>query len=79
MLKNYQKLIIAPADDHIAGRLLTALVKGWDFVPAAAQGRLLSDACLIENGVPASVSMPAEILAFLNMHKDVSVAPAALR
>jgi len=79
MLKNYHRLIVAPADDHIAGRLLTALVKGWDFVPAAAQGRLLSDACLIENGVSVSVSMPAEILAFLNMHKDVVVAPGALR
>ena len=70
MLTDYQRLIVAPSEESIAGRLLTALVRGWDLVPIAAQSRLLSDTCLIENGKPQVNALPSEVLAFINRHKD---------
>ena len=70
MLTDYQRLIVAPSDESIAGRLLTALVRGWDFVPIAAQSRLLSDTCLIENGKPHINALPSDVMAFINLHKD---------
>jgi hypothetical protein len=44
-------LIIAKADEHLALRLVSALVLCWDVVPLATQGQLLHEAALWQTAV----------------------------
>ena len=69
MLRSYEALVVAEGEKTVALRLLTSIVMGWDLVPVTAQIRLVQDACLI-NGDGAVASLPDEVLAFINSHKD---------
>jgi hypothetical protein len=40
-------LVIATGYEHMALRLLSALIQGWDAVPLATQGWILRDAALM--------------------------------
>jgi hypothetical protein len=62
-------LKIADADRGLALRLISALIFAWALVPFATQGRLLRDAALMHDGKPNAVELPAELLAFIEMHK----------
>jgi hypothetical protein len=53
-------LIIAKADEHLAPRLVSALVLCWDVVPLATQGQLLHEAAFMANGSPNAITSPAE-------------------
>jgi hypothetical protein len=63
-------LIVAKNDEHVALRLLSAVVLGWDAIPMATQGRLIRDAALMHNRDPEATFMPAKILAFIATHRD---------
>jgi hypothetical protein len=67
-------LVVSKGDENIALRLVSAVVLGWDAIPLATQGRLIRDAALMHNGHPNAELMPANILAFITMHRG---APAA--
>jgi hypothetical protein len=62
-------LVIAHEDEHLALRLVSALVLGWDLIPMATQGQLLHDAALMENGAPNATTLPRELLAFIEANK----------
>ena len=62
-------LIIAPADEHLALRLVSALVFGWDHIPMATQGQLLHDATFMGNGTPNAITLPRELLEFIDSNK----------
>lgn len=65
-----QALVIAKADEHLALRLVSALVLSWDLIPLATQGLLLRDAALMQHdGVPDAASLPAQLLSFIERHK----------
>jgi hypothetical protein len=61
-------LVVTKDDEHVALRLLSAVVLGWQAIPMATQGRLIRDAALMHNGDPNADSMPANILAFITQH-----------
>jgi hypothetical protein len=61
---------ITKADEPIALRLLSALVLGWDAIPAEIQFRLLRDAALMRSGFPNTTVLPARIMAFVDLHKE---------
>ena len=67
-------LVVAVADEHIALRLVSALVLAWDQVPLTTQGRLISDAARMLDGPVDTVSLPAAILAFIDLHKRGPIA-----
>ena len=69
-MERMQALIVGKNDEHIALRLLSAVVLGWDEIPFATQGRFIRDAALMHNGSPNADSMPANILAFITMHRN---------
>jgi hypothetical protein len=64
-------LIIAQSDEHLALRLVSSLVLGWDLIPLATQGRLLHDASLMANGTPDAITLPAQLLAFIDANKSM--------
>jgi hypothetical protein len=69
-MPNSKKTIsVALIDEPIALRLVSALVLAWDLVPLATQGRLISDASLMQDGAPNANSLPDQILSFINAHK----------
>jgi hypothetical protein len=43
-------LTIAKKDQHLANRLVSALILAWDDVPIELRGRLLHDAALMDDG-----------------------------
>jgi hypothetical protein len=61
-------LSIAPSDEHLALRLVSALVFGWDHIPMATQGRLLHDATFM-GATPDPMPMARELLAFIEANK----------
>jgi hypothetical protein len=63
-------LVVAKDDQHIALRLVSAMVLGWDAIPLATQGRLIRDAALMHNGNPDANVMPTKILEFINTHRE---------
>jgi hypothetical protein len=62
-------LDVTTPDEPIALRLLSALVLGWDDLPAEIQVRLLGDAALLRNGFPNSTVLPAKLMGFVDKHK----------
>jgi hypothetical protein len=69
MLRNHEALVVTDVDRKTALRLLSAVVIGWDTIPAAVRGRLVQDSCLID-GDGTALSFPASVLAFIAKHKD---------
>ena len=67
-------LTIAKDDEHLALRILSAVILGWDRLQFADQGWLLRDAFIMVNGKTAPT--PMDLLEFVNSHKD-STLPAA--
>ena len=61
-------LTVAERDSHLANRLVSALVYGWDDVPIATQERILRDAALLFDGNPHAVSGP-ELLRFIQTYR----------
>jgi hypothetical protein len=68
-------LVVAKSDEHIALRLISAMVLGWDAIPLATQGRLIRDASLMQNGDADANLMPGNILAFINMQRGGAEQP----
>ena len=62
-------LVISQADEHLALRLVSALVLDWDLIPLATQGRLLHDASFLSEGGSDAISLPAQLLAFTDANK----------
>ena len=60
-------LTIAKDDEHIALRILSAVILGWDRLQLADQGWLLRDAFTMLNGNPAPT--PQALLQFIDSHK----------
>jgi hypothetical protein len=71
-------LVVAKQDEHIALRLVSAMVLGWEAIPLATQGRLIRDAALMHDGDPNADLMPANILAFIMMHRSGPAAAPSL-
>jgi hypothetical protein len=71
-------LRISPEDEHLAKRLVSALVFGWDLIPMATQGQLLHDAAFMKNGAPNATTLPQELLAFINANKPLKLVPTPL-
>jgi hypothetical protein len=60
-------LNIAPADQDVALRLLSAMILGWDRIPLAMQGWIMRDAYVMKNGImPAG---PEVFMAFIDTYK----------
>ena len=70
MAATQQTLRIAKGDNNVALRLLSALVLGWERIPLATQGWLISDAALMRNGTANATRLPAAIVDFINLHKE---------
>ena len=47
-------LTVAERDSHLANRLVSALVYGWNDVPITTQERIFRDATLMFDGNPSS-------------------------
>jgi hypothetical protein len=62
-------LVISQADEHLALRLISALVQGWDLIPLANQGQLIHDAAFMTNGSADKITLPAQLLAFIDANK----------
>jgi hypothetical protein len=60
-------LKLAEGDAHLGLRFLSALMHGWDRLPAATQGWIMRDAFVMQNGLPPSG--PEVLLAFVNTYK----------
>ena len=60
-------LTIAKADEHLALRILSAVILGWDRLQLADQGWVLRDAFTMVNGIPAPT--PQALLQFIDSHK----------
>ena len=60
------------ANEPIALRLLSALVLRWDSLPDEIQLCLLHDAALMRSGFPNASVLPARIMAFVDLHKELS-------
>jgi hypothetical protein len=61
-------LTIAKKDEHLANRLVSALVFAWDDVPVATQGRLLHDAALMGDSKRDAAGGP-ELLRFIDTYR----------
>jgi len=70
MAATQQTLRIAKGDNNVALRLLSALVLGWERIPLATQGWLISYAALMRNGTANATRLPAAIVDFINLHKE---------
>jgi hypothetical protein len=68
MASDRQTLKIAPADEQIALRLLSAVILGWDRIPLAMQGWIMRDAFMMKNG--KSIVAPETLMAFIDTYKD---------
>jgi hypothetical protein len=60
-------LKLAEGDAHLRLRFLSALMHGWDRLPAATQGWIMRDAFVMQNGL--APSGPEVLLAFVNTYK----------
>ena len=69
MIEVHDALVITEDDRKTALRLLSAVVIGWDTLPAAVQGRLLSESCAID-GDGTALSFPATVMDFIARHKE---------
>ena len=69
MADRQRALVVAIRYEHMALRLLSALIQGWDAVPFATQGWILRDAALMVDGSPDAIDLPAQLLEFINLHK----------
>ena len=69
-----QALTIAKKDQHLANRLVSALVFAWNDLPLATQGRLLHDAALIVDGNPNAARGP-ELLSFIETYQKTLGVP----
>lgn len=69
MLRRYDTLEIAERDKAVALNLLSAVVRGWHFLPPAAQARIIHDACLM-GGNGQVLSWPDQVLSFIDQNKD---------
>lgn len=67
MASDQQTLKIVPADEHIALRLLSAMILGWDRIPIAMQGWIMRDAFMMKNG--KSIASPETLMAFIDTYK----------
>jgi hypothetical protein len=67
MASDQQTLKIASVDEHIALRLLSAMILGWDRIPFAMQGWLMRDAFMMKNG--ESIAAPETLMAFVDTYK----------
>ena len=70
-----QALIIKKKDEHLAIRLVSALVYAWNDVPLATQGRLLHDAALMDDGSREAAS-GTELLRFIKAYGRSRGVPA---
>ena len=64
-----ETLKIAPLDEAVALRLLSALVLGWDKLPLATQEWLPCEAALLHTGFPSATVLPAEIMSFIKLQQ----------
>jgi hypothetical protein len=71
MAARQRALVVATRYEHMALRLLSALIQGWDAVPLATQGWILRDAALMVDGQADAdaVDLPAQLLEFINLHE----------
>ena len=63
-----QALIIKKKDEHLAIRLVSALVYAWNDVPLAMQGRLLHDAALMDDR-RRDAATGTELLRFIKTYR----------
>jgi hypothetical protein len=71
MTSDQQTLKIAFADEHVALRLLSAVILGWDRIPIAMQGWIMRDAFMMKSGEP--VAAPETLMAFIDTHKGGTI------
>jgi hypothetical protein len=67
-----QTIVIAPGEEHLALRVLSALILNWDTIPLATQGRLLRDAALMQNSSLDATALAEQLLEFIERHKEDS-------
>lgn len=67
MVSEQQTLKIALIDEHVALRVLSAVILGWDRIPFAMQGWILRDAFLMKNG--ERIAAPETLMAFVDTYK----------
>jgi hypothetical protein len=67
MVSDQQTLKIAVADEHVALRLLSAMILGWDRIPLAMQGWIMRDAFMMKNG--ERIVAPETLMAFIDTYK----------
>jgi len=68
-MTNQQRTIeIAPSDEPLALRLLSAVVLGWDRIPISMQGWILRDAFMMMNG--EQLDRPESLMEFVYAHRD---------
>ena len=69
-LPETDQLTIADSDNHIAHRLVSALVRSWDQIPITTQVRLLNDAILFPDREGEKGTKPSRLLQFIEFHKS---------
>ena len=69
MIEVHDALVVSEDDKKTALRLLSALVIGWDTLPAVVRGRLLAESCAID-GDGTALSFPATVMDFIARHKE---------
>ena len=69
MADRQRALVVATRYEHMALRLLSALIQGWDGVPLATQRWIPRDAALMVDGGSNAIDLPAQLLEFINLHK----------
>jgi hypothetical protein len=67
MTAHQQTLSIAPEDQDVALRLLSAMILSWDRIPIATQGWIMHDAFVMKNGSP--LLSPEALMSFIDAHK----------
>jgi hypothetical protein len=67
MLSDQHTLKIALTDAHLALRLLSAVILGWDRIPIAMQGWIMHDAFMMKDG--EQIATPETLMAFIDTYK----------